>query len=49
MNALRVWLAIGMSGVAGQQHAGVLLPSSEDLTPGSSLAPNDPMGSSLRT
>ena len=49
MNTLWVWLAIGMSGVVGRQQAGVLLRSSEDLTPGSSLVPNDPMSPSLRT
>ena len=35
MNTLWVWLAIGVSGIVGRQQAGVLLPSSEDLTPGS--------------
>ena len=49
MKTLWVWLAIGMSGVVGQQQAGVLLPAPEDLTPGSSLARNDPMRPSLRT
>ena len=49
MNTLWVWLAIGMSGIVGQQQAGVLLPSSEGMTPGSSLVPYDPTSPSLRT
>lgn len=35
MKTLWVWLAIGMSGVVGQQQAGVLLPAPESVTPGS--------------
>ena len=46
---LWVWLAIGMTGMAGHQQAGVLVPPSEDLTPGSSLIPSDPIRPSLRT
>lgn len=45
---LWVWLGIGMTGVAGHQQAGVLVPPPEDLTPGSSLAPSDLMRPSLR-
>ena len=49
MKTLWVWLAIGVSGIVGPQQSGVLLPSSEDLMPGSSLVPNDPMSPWLRT
>ncbi len=49
MNALRVWLAIGMSGFAGHRQAGVVPPRPEDLTQGSSSVPYDPTLASHRT